>query len=71
MTDTFKGEGSEESSMKGQRTLSMDSLNEFPPTVVGHTNYDDGVDLELLDSGTQDEPRLIRIYDDAEMEAYL
>lgn len=38
----------------------------FPPTVVASTEYDDGViDLELLDSGTEEEPRFIRVFPDS------
>ena len=38
----------------------------FPPTVVDSTEYDDGViDLELLDSGTEEDPRFIRVFPDS------
>lgn len=51
---------------------SLDDLDRFPPTVVDHTEYNDGVDLHLLDSGTEEEPRVIQIYDgDRETEAFL
>lgn len=56
----------------GQREIPLSSLEHFPPTVVDHTEYPDGVDLELLDPGTEEEPRFIRIYDDdRQTEAYL
>jgi len=55
-----------------QKTRSITDMKRFPPTVVDHTEYPDGVDLHLLDPGTQEEPRFIRIYDDdRETEAYL
>jgi len=39
------------------------AFERFPPTVVDHTEYDDGViDLELLDPGTEEEPRFIRVF---------
>lgn len=54
------------------KTATLANFDRFPPTVTDHTQYDDGVDLHLLDSGTQEEPRFVRIYDDdRETEAYL
>ena len=50
--------------MEGQDTIRLIDLDRFPPTVVGHTKYEDGVDLELLDPGTSTEPRYIEIFDD-------
>lgn len=54
-----------------QRTVAVTDLEQFPPTVTGHDTYKKGVDLTLLDSGTEEEPRFIRIFDDdRDTEAY-
>lgn len=51
--------------MKGDnREVDVTELDQFPPTVVDHTEYPDGVDLHLLDEGTLEEPRFIRCYSD-------
>lgn len=47
-----------------QRERTLKHFDKFPPTVTGHTEYEDGVDLHLLDSGTDDDPRVIHIFDD-------
>lgn len=52
-----------------QNVFAMTELNYIPPTVVDHTEYDDGViDLHLLDDGTENEPRFLRSYPDPEKE---
>lgn len=55
----------------GRPTHDLTEMDRFPPTIVDHTEYADGVDLHLLDPGTQEEPRVIQVYDDGTTEAYL
>jgi len=56
-----------------QAGVTLEGLDQFPPTVTDHTEYEDGgYDLELLDSGTREEPRFIRTFgSDKETEYYL
>ncbi len=51
-----------------QKTRRLTDMREFPPTVTGHDNYANGVELTLLDPGTQEEPRFIWIPDDEDEE---
>lgn len=58
--------------MPRNNPIEIAELEQFPPTVVDHTEYDSGVDLHLLDSGTPQEPRFIRVYNDGrQSEMYL
>ena len=49
-------------SYQGERDVT--EMNMFPPTVTGHDNYANGVELSLLDEGTEEEPRYIWCPDD-------
>lgn len=58
--------------MERNQPVNVTDLEHFPPTVVDHTCYEDGMDLHLMDEGTQEDPRLIQIFDDdREMEKFL
>jgi hypothetical protein len=45
-------------------TKQMSELDYMPLTVVGHKEYESGYDLELLDDGSDNEPRFVRTFDD-------
>jgi len=54
-----------------QERRSLTDLQVFPPTVVDHDTWKDGVtDLLLLDDGTEQEPRFIRVHPDEGLEGH-
>lgn len=51
-----------------QRTRTFGEAERFPPTVVDHEEFANGMELELLDPGTEEEPRYIWIPDASDEE---